>query len=94
MGIHGLLTREVEQEGSTVLATVIFFFFFLVLHKEMLPQQETVLKFNLVRRLESVSLLNDGPGPESQGKKINCFCESFCYCHAVEHSHTPLTSSS
>ena len=54
------------------------FFFFLVLLKEMLPQQETVLKFNLVRRLESVSLLNDGPGPESQGKKINCFCESFC----------------
>lgn len=76
MGICGLLTREVEQEGSTVLATV--FFFFLVLLKEMLPQQETVLKFNLVRRLESVSLLNDGPGPESQGKKINCFCESFC----------------
>ena len=32
------------------------FFFFLVLHKEVLPQQETVLKFNLVRRLESVSL--------------------------------------
>ena len=75
MGIRGLLTREVEQEGSTVLATVLFF---LVLLKEMLPQQETVLKFNLVRRLESVSLLNDGPGPESQGKKINCFCESFC----------------
>lgn len=36
------------------------FFFFLVLHKEVLPQQETVLKFNLVRRLESVSFLNDG----------------------------------
>ena len=48
-------TREVEQEGSTVLAKVIIFFF-LVLHKEVLPQQETVLKFNLVRRLESVSL--------------------------------------
>ena len=28
MGIRGLLTREVEQEGSTVLATVFFFFFF------------------------------------------------------------------
>lgn len=59
MGIQGLSTGEVEEEGSTVLATVIFFFF-LVLHKEVLPQQETVLKFNLVRRLESVSFLNDG----------------------------------
>ena len=58
MGIQGLSTGEVEEEGSTVLATVIFFF--LVLHKEVLPQQETVLKFNLVRRLESVSFLNDG----------------------------------
>ena len=28
MGIRGLLTREVEQEGSTVLATVFFFFGF------------------------------------------------------------------
>ena len=70
-----LSTSEVEQEGSTLWARVIFFP--LVLHKEVLPQQETFLKCNLVRQLESVSLLNDRAGPESLGKKTNCFCESF-----------------